>query len=104
MDISSVDIDDALVIEEDDISDDEDDDNEDVSHPLFFPACTLCSVIVVFATNVKDIAFGNKARQLSYIRINIPKRITSLYHYYSYLPGCYQSRWLCTLHVVLIFF
>jgi E3 ubiquitin-protein ligase TRIP12 len=30
LEISPVDIDDALVIEEDDISDDEDDDNEDV--------------------------------------------------------------------------
>lgn len=36
LDISPVDIDDALVIEEDDISDDEDDDNEDVSRPLVF--------------------------------------------------------------------
>lgn len=36
MEISPVDIDDALVIEEDDISDDEDDDNEDVSVPSFF--------------------------------------------------------------------
>lgn len=42
LDITPVDIDDALVIEEDDISDDEDDDNEDVSLPLFFfPVCTL---------------------------------------------------------------
>lgn len=35
LDISPVDIDDTLVIEEDDISDDEDDDNEDVSVPSF---------------------------------------------------------------------
>jgi len=56
LEISPVDIDDALVIEEDDISDDEDDDNEDVSCPLVF-----FSAIVVFANTVIDIAFGNKA-------------------------------------------
>jgi len=36
LDISPVEIDEALVIEDDDISDDEDDDHEDVCYILFF--------------------------------------------------------------------
>jgi len=36
LDISPVEIDEALVIEDDDISDDEDDDNEDVCYLLLF--------------------------------------------------------------------
>lgn len=44
MDISPVEIDDALVIEDDDISDDEDDDHDDVCYEIFLvsPSITFC--------------------------------------------------------------
>lgn len=49
MDISPVDMDDALVIEEEDISDDdEDDDDEDVSIPS--PVCTLQTQLFLLLT------------------------------------------------------
>lgn len=49
MDISPVDMDDALVIEEEDISDDdEDDDDEDVS--ILSPVCTLQTQLFLLLT------------------------------------------------------
>lgn len=64
LDISPVDMDDALVIEEEDISDDDDEDeDEDVSIPS--PVCTLLDAFISLANNMKDAAFRNNACQLS---------------------------------------
>jgi len=65
LEISPVDIDDALVIEEDDISDDEDDDNEDVLDDSL-PMCTPDKVHdVKLADSVDDDGLATSGRQMN---------------------------------------
>ncbi|XP_010436956.1 PREDICTED: E3 ubiquitin-protein ligase UPL3-like [Camelina sativa] len=65
LDISPVDIDDALVIEEDDISDDEDDDNEDVLDDSL-PMCTADKVHdVKLADSVDDDGLATSGRLMN---------------------------------------
>ena len=49
LDISPVEIDDALVIEDDDISDDDEDDREDVN--FYYPFCSAESFVAVCTNN-----------------------------------------------------